>query len=366
MLDRLRNALFYSGAEKQTFEMAKPKILETNRVTVSSISCCAIILTMAMSISTFFVEGVAANRAVYALGIIASFGVFTLATTVAKEKTWMVMPLVYLADFVFYMYGILIGTITDPSEKTVTFIVMLVFLPILFTDIPIRQIVNTAIYEVIFITLCFRHKTGAVLQNDIVDAIVFGVLGVISGAIINQIKTRGYVLELKLKRLSQTDELTQLNNRHFYEQSLGDIYNSPKTSIACVYIDVNGLHELNNSRGHDEGDEMLKFIAIKIREFFGKETTFRFGGDEFIIFVLDEKEEKLDKDLLKMNDVIENAGYHIAMGVEYADAQQLPMHTLVSSAEYKMFQDKENFYQGRSYERRKITKFRERTAKTRP
>lgn len=361
MLDKLRNTLFYLGVEKQSFEKAKPKILETNRITVSSISCCAIILIAAMFISTFFVEGVAANRVVYILGAIVSFGVFILAITVARRKTWMVMPLVYLADFVFYMYGILIGTVTDPTEKTVTFIVMLVFLPVLFTDTPIRQIGNTAIYVIIFITLCFNHKTGAVLQNDVIDAVIFGILGIISGAIINQIKTRGYVLELKLKHFSRTDELTQLNNRNFYEQSLKYIYDSPKTSIACIYMDVNGLHELNNSMGHNEGDKMLKFIAVAIKEFFGKETTFRFGGDEFIIFVIDEKTEKLKKDLRNMTNVIENAGYHVAVGVECAHAQQFPMQRLVSTAEFRMFQDKEKFYRDR-----KIARFRERTIKTRP
>ena len=29
----------------------------------------------------------------------------------------------------------------------------------------------------------------------------------------------------------------------------------------CVYIDANGLHELNNERGHEAGDLMLRFVA---------------------------------------------------------------------------------------------------------
>ena len=37
-----------------------------------------------------------------------------------------------------------------------------------------------------------------------------------------------------------------------------------QTSLACIYIDVNGLHEMNNSRGHEAGDDMIKQVAAQL------------------------------------------------------------------------------------------------------
>ena len=52
----------------------------------------------------------------------------------------------------------------------------------------------------------------------------------------------------------------------------------------CVYIDANGLHELNNERGHEAGDLMLRFVAESLMEQFPKGSLCRVGGDEFVVF----------------------------------------------------------------------------------
>ena len=43
----------------------------------------------------------------------------------------------------------------------------------------------------------------------------------------------------------------------------------------CVYIDANGLHELNNERGHEAGDLMLRFVAESLMEQFPKGSLYR-------------------------------------------------------------------------------------------
>lgn len=56
------------------------------------------------------------------------------------------------------------------------------------------------------------------------------------------------------------------------------------SSAICVYIDANGLHELNNERGHEAGDLMLRFVAESLMEQFPKGSLYRVGGDEFVVF----------------------------------------------------------------------------------
>lgn len=350
MLEKIKKFLLYIGNDQNSYKLATPQIRHVNRVTTALVSTCATILIVAMFFITFFVEGVASNRSVYAIGGAISAFIMAYSLSYAKEHEWIVMPLVHISYFVFYSYGILIGTITDPGEKTVTFIVMLVFLPILFVDRPIYSIATTGIYIAIFIYLCFKNKSGAVLQNDVIDAIVFGFLGLISGMLINQIRVHSYILECKLQEVSRFDQLTQMNNRNSYELDLGEIPERAIRTLTCIYIDVNGLHELNNNKGHASGDEMLRFIAGQIKMFFGEELSFRVGGDEFIVFVPDVNEPDIKRDVNEMIANIENEGYHIAVGIEQASTHYLSIDidSLVKTAEANMYKSKKEYYKNRT------------------
>lgn len=352
MLTKLKKFLFYSGLDKESYHMVKTYVSQSNRATVGLVTGCGTVLISAMFASTFFVEGVASNRIVYTAGILLSLAVFLTAVLYARKHIWTTMPLVYISSFIFYTYGIMIGTIADPGQKTVTFIVMLVFLPVIFIDNPIRLFIGNTIYIAVFIRLCFKYKTGVALQNDIIDAIVFGILGLISGIVINRMKIRSYINECKLQEVSRFDQLTQMNNRNSYELSLEEIPDHAEYSLACIYVDVNGLHELNNTKGHDSGDKMLKYVAKCIKSYFGEDLSFRIGGDEFVIFVPDTERRDLEERLNNMIEDIEKVNYHVATGMEIIKTRYLSMSGLIKSAESKMYQDKKQFYKDRANDRR--------------
>ena len=62
---------------------------------------------------------------------------------------------------------------------------------------------------------------------------------------------------------------------------------SPNNDICCIYVDVNGLHELNNTQGHAAGDKMLQTVASLMRTQFGDRHVYRIGGDEFVVLAQD-------------------------------------------------------------------------------
>lgn len=77
------------------------------------------------------------------------------------------------------------------------------------------------------------------------------------------------------------DTLTGLLNRSLFETDLRTLQSSEYDSMVCTYIDVVGLHEINNHLGHRSGDAMLCFIANAARKFFVSSRIYRIGGDEF-------------------------------------------------------------------------------------
>lgn len=345
MGNKLKELFFYAGVDKESYERVIKDIDKSNRNIVIIFSALASVAIGVMYIITFFVDSTIQNRSVYLAGYILSMVLLGLSKIYAKNHSWIIVPLVHLAFSVFFIYGIVIGTITNPSQQTVTFMVMLVFLPVLFNEILLRATLNMVFYITIFIFLCFKNKTGAVLSTDVMDAIIYGIFGAVSGAIINHIKVRSYVLEHRLHDASRFDQLTQLNNRNSFESDLHLFPSLCQEKLACIYIDVNGLHELNNSQGHQMGDRMLQFIAEKVREFFGGEYTYRIGGDEFVAFVLEIDKDSLEARLHQLTEVIEKENYHIAIGYSIVDKEKINMDMLIKAAESEMYRSKSQYYQ---------------------
>lgn len=345
MLEKLRVLFIYNGIDRISYERALPKITQMNRTIIEVFSGISASLLSLFFVITFFVEATRSNRTVYGLGAICAIVLFMFARFIAKKYPAVVRALVHLAVFIFYIYGIIIGAVISPERQSVTFMVLLVFLPMLFIDRPAFSVLFTTLFVLIFQIICLQTKTGDVLSTDIVNVLTYSLLGVVSGIVSNYIKIRGYVNENKLHEISRLDQLTQLNNRNAFELEYDTIPSKAKRLLACVYIDVNGLHVLNNTKGHTYGDEMLKFVADQIIQYFGKDLTYRIGGDEFIVFIPEPSEWEITQKIRDMRKDIEARDYHIAVGISFDSPNRIDMDNFVRQAEVAMYHDKDDYYE---------------------
>ena len=338
----LKRLLFYAGADRSSIKRIRPKIRKANCTMVCVLSATAALLIGIALRKSFSAPGLEQNRMVYIFGLVLSILILSLSF-VARKHDWMVIPLMLLADAVYYSYGIFIGAFTDPGGKTVTFMVILILMSITFIKPPINIISATVFYDVAFIICCTINKTDPILSVDLTDAAIFGVLGMVSGIMINRMKIRGYISEEQLKEISRIDQLTDVRNRNAYEFDLLSIPEKCKKTLAYVYIDVNGLHELNNSKGHEAGDEMLKFVAKQAKRTFAEGYVYRIGGDEFVVFAPDMTDD-VEQLVNVLTEGIEKRGYHVAIGYATARFRHYLIEDLVKTAELRMFQDKNKFY----------------------
>jgi len=98
-------------------------------------------------------------------------------------------------------------------------------------------------------------------------------------------------MELELRNLSLIDSLTGVYNRRGFfmhaEQQM-KIVSRAKKRMTLMFIDVDNLKSINDSRGHGEGDKVLaeaaKFLSEVFRE---SDVIARVGGDEFVVLVLE-------------------------------------------------------------------------------
>ena len=127
---------------------------------------------------------------------------------------------------------------------------------------------------------------------------------------------------------------------------------SCREHLCCIFVDVNGLHELNNSQGHEAGDHMLRSVADEIRTRFHTSYTYRVGGDEFVIFVCDEPEHETRQHVQKMADTLKSKGYFISAGCAWAHVPIDNIESLIKTAEKRMYSQKQEYYRDPANDRR--------------
>lgn len=152
------------------------------------------------------------------------------------------------------------------------------------------------------------------------------------------------------RKMGEIDVLTGLLNRNRFERDISFYQQLQGRSLACIYLDANGLHELNNEKGHAAGDEMLKNIAGEIKREFGEETTYRIGGDEFLIFVTGKTREEVLEMAAKVQQAAREKGYDVSVGVQWTE-KVASVSRLMKEAERQMYADKERYYRERGKRR---------------
>ncbi len=164
-----------------------------------------------------------------------------------------------------------------------------------------------------------------------------------------------YLLELQtreeLLNSYYRDALTMLHNRQKYNLDLEQLQKGESPTLTCLYVDVNGLHELNNRLGHEKGDNMLCAVADTLRKYFPEERIYRIGGDEFVMLSTRLSKRSVERILTEVRGDLAQDNYEISTGVE-SGVRELPVYKIVGAAELAMRADKEQYYKKNGSQRR--------------
>ena len=143
--------------------------------------------------------------------------------------------------------------------------------------------------------------------------------------------------------MSITDESTRLLNRSAYESFLSENRTEYFAPAACVYIDANGLHEINNTLGHAAGDRMLLSVADGLRKFFPGDKLYRVGGDEFVVFPLKTGQPQCVESMKQLAKELEDKSFSISYGIIYKDTDR-GLDNVVLEADNIMLDNKKHYY----------------------
>lgn len=166
--------------------------------------------------------------------------------------------------------------------------------------------------------------------------------------------------EERLIAESRIDKLTGALNRKAYEEKFAELESKPLTD-RFVYIscDINGLKNVNDTKGHVAGDELIVKASEVLHDVFSTYgNIYRAGGDEFFLFLQVEpyKLPALVKDLLdtaekRKGEYID--GVSLSVGyVAHAENPELSLKELAHEADLRMYESKAAYYKKRGIERR--------------
>lgn len=344
-IEYLHRLLFYAGADPEEYKDCKAEMSEINRKRLTGYLKVSAGVCFVMMLLSLVLDIISENFLAYAGMSLCSVIMASILNVYGKNNPWIVRAGRILFNALIGVVGIVIGTINSPNKQATTAIVLIVLLPMLFVVPPIANITQIFIYDVLFIFFAIQTKQFYGARMDIVNAVSFFFISAIVSTYLMTSMVENVITTKKLHLAAKKDFNTGLRNRNAYENESQNYSMRCTNTLSCVYLDVNGLHELNNVKGHAEGDRMLQIVAEKLVDTFGENESYRIGGDEFVAFVLDESHERMTELVDEFVAAVDKAGYSVAVGTATSSAGGIDVSDLVKTAEKRMYMAKQEYYQ---------------------
>lgn len=349
-MEKLRNIFWYAGVAPEDFERCRPDVVRDNHKKLRlylKIAAVFLLLCFCASCGSRVLQP---YRIYYGTGFLVIEGLRLLNQAIPEKKELFLNWLMYAMAAALYVMGIAMSFVM-PQWPSVEFVAFLLATPLMFTMPPIQHIANIAFFEGIFLLLAGRFETGDTLIADVFAVSVFGLLSCVLSTLMMRSNYEKFVAHQQLKELANYDLLTGVKNRNAFEEERTTLKEKVTLSLGCLYVDANGLHSLNNTQGHEAGDQMLQSVALTMQELFGRQNCYRIGGDEFVAIVRNGQEGTVQNSALFLKKMMERKGYAVAVGTAARRVEELDLDELFRLAEKRMYTDKLEYYRLRNLER---------------
>lgn len=161
--------------------------------------------------------------------------------------------------------------------------------------------------------------------------------------------TERKLLEERLHFLAFHDSLTGLPNRDLLKEHIANMKNGEL--IAFLFIDLDGFKSINDSFGHDCGDQVIKLAANKFTQCIGTSgLVTRFGGDEFLILLENSRLEEVKRIVASIMTAFskpfelqqKKASVTVSIGISFAIIGEQNVEKAIKEADIAMYLAKEN------------------------
>lgn len=250
-------------------------------------------------IINIFIEGIASIfPAAIFFGLFGLIMILLIHRKVNAKFTMYVM----IGSMYFYFYYLL-----NNSPYLVNYFFMWLALPLsaIYQHIKAVLVAGAASLFLTFYSFFYLHDEifPNVIKEDFIYLILFGIFITIF-LIVFILKVRE--ANDKLQDLAYHDSLTGAANRVLLREKFDVMKHENVDSIALLFLDMNGFKKINDTYGHEIGDQLLRIIVLRIDGVL-RETDLlcRLGGDEFVILTANVNDSILEKIKERIKSVLE-------------------------------------------------------------
>ncbi|MCR5793302.1 MAG: diguanylate cyclase [Lachnospiraceae bacterium] len=325
-----------------------------------------IMLGFTMVYADFYGEYLWRYRFFYVLLLaVASFYVF-LNHYVKKnmvQRYWILNYANPLCSAFFFGWSLMVtysDAMVNGSVDPVSFMTFSMLVPVGAYILPNVYIVIVLIADLVLSGMIFSISG---VDPSLLNLLFFFIFQCVMGMSFLHIKKKLAERIVKEKYNSEVDGLTGCKNRRVYNQEMHRLSKEdiPDDFVYVVW-DLNGLKEANDTCGHEMGDKLIIGMAKCLEEcFLETGDIYRIGGDEFVGFVYQPKEE-LEKKLKECEERLKNwskrnntelsASYGYASYADYPDEELID---IARKADQKMYEAKGKYYKEHNKNRRQNT-----------
>ena len=158
----------------------------------------------------------------------------------------------------------------------------------------------------------------------------------------------------KLKLLAATDPMTKLYNRRYFSEistTHFDLAMRATTPLSLIMIDIDHFKKVNDTYGHEVGDDVIIFLSNTLKEQSRKsDIVSRWGGEEFLILFPNTDVKGAEIIAQKIRKTIENSRikiedteimFTISIGLAYINKEDTKIENLIKRADDALYRSKE-------------------------
>lgn len=157
--------------------------------------------------------------------------------------------------------------------------------------------------------------------------------------------------ESYLEFLGKHDALTKLRNRSFFDDELNRLERKQIQPVALLVIDLNGLKQVNDERGHRAGDALLRRVGeVLAKASQAPATAARIGGDEFAVLIPGGDEHAAESLLATLHELVElNNQFHSGDPLRFSVGTAISqpgerLEAALHRADAQMYRQKKEFH----------------------
>ena len=167
--------------------------------------------------------------------------------------------------------------------------------------------------------------------------------------IVSSLKRRN--LMRQLEKMSYSDQLTGLGNRYALERFVRNM--DKRESIGVLYCDITGLKRVNDTEGHEAGDQLILRARDLLMHFWKAYEVFRIGGDEMLILASGIQQATFQEEVCRMKEHMQEYKVAVAVGAVWKPDGTDSIDQMLTESERLMYEDKARYYKQMGLDRRR-------------